>query len=1058
MAFGLEEGNNGFSTGGHDRRGFASRSLSHKGRTREFFSMNTQARRSKRSVLERGWAIYDKLKARGPKKLGRDAIVIFILLGVLYGGYLWFTLPDISDPKNLTAAQSSVILDKNGVELYRLYNAEDRVFVAGELIPKTMKDAIVAIEDRRFYDRGCIDYRAFARALFTLGQGGGASTLTRQLARNALDLKQEHVINRKIKEVILGCQLENRYSKEELLNLYLNWIPFGKNAYGIALAAKTYFNTDAKDLTLAEAAVLAALPQAPTYYSPYGKHVRTTVTPAAYQKILSGKITSASQLNDKDFLIGLLGNIVGTGSTTIYVGGRADQVLRTMQDLGKITEEERVSALSTLQTMKFEKAREDIRAAHFVLWVKSQVQTILGTSESIMDQGGLNIETTLDWNMQQAAEKAIKNKAEDIARLYSAQNIALVSVETGTNNILAYVGNTDYNDEKDGGKIDMAQSPRQPGSSFKPFVYGAAFEKGMSPATVLYDVPTKIGDDTPQNFDGTFWGMMTARRALAGSRNIPAAKAFFLGGGETGVLDFASRLGVTGPRDQKKLLSGSGKTFEYGWPLALGAGETPLTQMVTGYATYANKGIEKPLVSIVRIKDKRGNILYDASVQPAGVQVIDERVAALVTSVLSDVSARPNEFWQQVLTVPGFQAAAKTGTSNKCIDRAESGTCKDRRPLDLWTMGYTPNLITGIWIGNANSSPLSEKAEALNLAAPIWKDYMVRAHKLLKTPKANFDLPQGIVQPQVSMLSGELPTECTPIANRQSDLFLQEHGPTLQDPACVQLNVDRVTGLLASDECPAEAAEMRSFLSPKSVLAERFPEWDKGVQDWVKEQMKGYDPLTNTLGSGSKLPLPLAPTEKCTLSLTPGRMNKPTVSITFPTQGGGLPYPAFRPKFTVSSGSPLRQVEVFVDGKSVGVTVASPFDATVRVPRSVSKDGMHILKITITDQYFNIASDEVSFAFGADVSGPMVQLLQPQNGASVKSGDSIGMRADASDPAGIKYVEFFLDGKLLTTKPNEPYTLSYQVNLPAGTYTLKAVATDFSGNKAEDSVEVTVMP
>ncbi len=1009
------------------------------------FQKSPRSGQRKRGFLDRLAEVVAWARLRGLKHTAREGVLLGCGLMLLYLLFLWVTLPDIKDPRNLTAAQSSVILDRSGTELYRLYNEEDRTFVPEEQIPQYLKDAVVAIEDARFYDRGCIDVRAVARAVLTLGHGGGASTLTRQLARNAMDLKQENIVSRKIKELILGCQLEHHYSKKDLLSLYLNWIPFGKNAYGIGLASKTYFNKDVKDLSLPEAAVLAALPQAPTYFSPYGRHVRTSVTADAHRRILAGKITRASELRDNDVMIGLLGSRVGTGATSFYVGGRTDQVLRNMQDLGTITDAERLTAQQKLETISFKRTREDIRAPHFVLWVKKQVEDLLagGAVEGMLDQGGLTIETTLDWPMQQAAENAIGKESDAIAKVYGAHNIALVSVETGTNEIRAYVGNTDYNDETRDGKVDMARSARQPGSSFKPIVYGAAFEKGYGPATVLYDTETKIGTDKPQDFDGTFWGLVTIRRALAGSRNIPAAKAFFLAGGEESVLEFASRLGATAPSEQKKKLSGSGAGFAYGWPLALGAGETPLLQMVQAYSTYAASGIFKPITSIHRITDRRGNILYDASAQPQGTEVIDPRIASMITSVLSDINARPNEYWQQILTVPGFAAAAKTGTSNKCLDRAEKGDCKNRKPSDLWTMGYTPNLVTGVWVGNANSSALSEKAEALTIASPIWKDYMVRAHKLLKNPKTSFDIPAGIVQPQISLLSGQLPTECTPVEMRRSDVFLQENAPSLPDPACVRLQVDRVTNLLASDECPAEASEERSFFSPDGVSAEHNP------HPWQSELPK--------FGTGSTLSL--IPTEKCTLASTPGRLKKPTLAILFPVSGSIAPYPAFQPRLETHVGSHIKQIEALIDGKAAGLATDSPFDLRIRVPRSVSRDGHHSLSVTLTDEYFNTVTQTLEFRFGTDSLGPTVRLLSPVNGASISTKDPLTIRASAEDSeGGVKYVEFFLNDQLLTSKPQPPYELTYPDKLQPGSYRLRAIATDFAGNKSSDEVTITVTP
>ncbi len=977
--------------------------------------------------------------------------------GALYFLFLWWTLPDISDPRSLIASQSSVIVDRNQTELYRLFDEENRTFIPGEQIPQHMKNAIVAIEDERFYERGCLDMRAIARVFYRFGQAGGASTLTRQLARNALDLKGENLLSRKLKELVLGCQLESRYDKDELVNLYLNWIPFGQNAYGIELASRTYFNAAAQDLSLAQSAILAALPQRPTYFSPYGKHVRTTVTDEVLRQIASGRITKASQIDDEDVSIGLLGTFVGTGSLTVYVGGRTDQVLRNMQDSEFITEAERLSALEELHTITFSPSRESIRAPHFVLWVKAQVEELLasGAEEGILSQGGLIIETTLDWRMQQAAEQVVLNRREDISRLYEGHNIALVAAEAGTNHILAYVGNADYNDDEHDGKVDMARAPRQPGSSFKPLVYAAAFERGYGPGTVLFDVPTKIGEETPQNFDGGFWGLTTVRRALGASRNIPAIKAYFLGGEDQGVLDIATRLGAPSPARQKQAFLESNPDFSYGWPLALGAGETPLLEMTQAYATFANGGILKPLVSIRRIKDRRGNILYESDENAEGTQAVDPRIAYQITSILSDVSARPNEFWQATLSVPGMATAAKTGTSNKCLKRDDRGNCTERKPDNLWTMGYTPNIVAGVWIGNADAAPLSVKAESLSQAAPLWKDFMVRAHKLLESPVASFAQPSGLVQPQISLLSGQLPTECTPISHRAGDLFLQERAPTQPDPACVRVSVDRVTGLLASPECPAEAAEERSYFSPREVMADRFPAWQQAVLAWAGGVMESYDALTGSF-SGAGLPLPLIPVETCSLALTPGRSVQPRLTLLSPAQGGSATYPSFRPQYESVVGSSIREISATIDGKPAGSVTTEPFELQIRVPRSISEGGTHTLVLTLTDEYFNTAREEVTFRFEEDETDPTIRFITPRGPLTARSGTTISLAAKAEDDGGIKYVEFFLDRRLLTTRPKSPFALEWEQTAAPGTYELRAVATDLAGNTSEDSVELTI--
>ncbi len=993
----------------------------------------------------------------GPKKTIIRAVGAAVMLGVAYVGILWLTLPDISNPKTLLASQSSVITDRNGVELYRLYDEENRTFIDSKLIPDSLKHAIVSIEDERFYDRGCIDFQALARVFISFGQSGGASTLTRQLARNALDLKQENIVSRKVKEMILGCQLENHYSKDDLLSLYLNWIPFGQNAYGVEQASHTYFSVSAKDLTLAQSAVLAALPQRPSYFTPYGKHVRTTVTDAVKTKILSGKITKASQISDDDITIGLLGNHIGSGSTMVYVGGRTDQVLKNMQDFGYITEEQRTKALADYDLMKFSPLRESIRAPHFVLWIRKQVEAMYPGTSSLLEQGGLTIETTLDWNLQKAAEDTVKFYKDDFAKRFNARNIALVSLDAKSGEILSYVGNSDYDDTAQDTKIDMARVPRQPGSSFKPIVYAAAFEQGYGPATVLADVPTSFGGDDPQNFDGDFWGLLSARKAIGGSRNIPAAKAFFLAGGEEKVLSMATRLGAVTPAQTWEQQRAKNPDFSYGWPLAIGSAETPLLEMTNAYATLANAGVYMPTVSLKKITDRNGAILFEAKPAVPGSPTVDPRIAYEVTSMISDTSARPNEYWQNVLNVPGYQTAAKTGTSNKCLERQSNGNCTKRRPEGLWTLGYTPGLVTGVWIGNASSEALAEKAESLSAASPLWKEYMTRAHKFLKNVPTSFTQPSGMVELQVSTLSGLLPAPCTPIADRTTEIFLEENIPKEQDSACAMLKIDKVTGLLASPACPVDAQEESAFFVPKSVAADRWPGWQQGLVDWATKQMAGWtaDPASH---SGSLLPLPLAPTQACDPSLTPGRLQKPTITITTPARNGMATYPAFRPQFQKNTGSDIHDITWTIDGKTVAVWGSGgTIDQSILVPRSVSKDGNHTLGVTLTDKYFNKATDSVPFHFGQDTVGPTVNWSKPNTVSDAKTGTTIQLAAKAEDAdSGIKYVQFYLDDTLLSTKPQAPYELSYPIKEPAGTYTLKVKAIDFAGNSSVAEVVLNV--
>lgn len=895
------------------------------------------------------------------KVFGAFAGIGFLILIVL-----WFTLPNIDDPQTMFPAQSTVILDRNGIELYRLFSEQDRTYVRSADISPFVKSATIAIEDERFLSRSaCFDIIGYARAglsqLFpSLFVRSGGSTLTQQFAGNAL-VGRERSITRKIRELMLACELERKYNKDELLELYLNWIPYGHNAYGIEQASKNYFAVSSKDLTLAQSAILASLPQRPSYFNPYGSHLYTTVSDQVTLDILRGNITSATEIPDAAVRIGLIGAHVGSGATTVYIGGRTDQVIRNMLNQGQITAEDQTKALEELQKIVFSPGRQNIRAPHFVLQVQQEVQELLGIDEAILEQGGFRITTTLDWNLQQAADKSVTNHKDDIQKRFGAANIALVSLAPKTREILAYVGNADFNDNESQGKIDMAKSPRQPGSSFKPFTYLAAFEAGYGPGSVIYDVPTKFGTDQPANYDGTFWGLTSMRSALGGSRNIPAIKAFFLGGGEDALLSLAIRMGIPSPSEQKREIRQTQPDFDYGWPLAIGAAEVPLLEMVQGYATIADGGNFLPVKSILKIADKDGNIRYLPKEEVAH-QVIDERYTAQMASVLSDVSARPNDYWKSILSIPGYEAAAKTGTSNKCLERDTKNNCTLRRPESTWTIGFTPNLITGVWAGNATSQSLFDKADGLTTAAPVWHDYMVDAHKKLENKQAAFSLPSRLSRPQISRLSGKLASACTPVNLRGTDLFLDENVPSEEDPACVILRVDKVTNLLSSASCPADAVEERAFFLPKSELPGRWPLWEQGVQEWVTKQMEIWN--SNDAHSGSLLPLPVAPTTECDPSLTPGRDIKPEITILTPSPGESVSYPAFQTQLELSRGSAFSEVKFNIDGKATMTFTEAPWaDRTVRVPRTIDREGTHTLTVTVTDKYFNTASDSVQFRF-----------------------------------------------------------------------------------------------
>lgn len=949
----------------------------------------------------------------------------------LYLFFIVFTIPNVDDIGALFAAESTVITDRNGVELYRIHGDEDRTFVPLESIAPPLRQATIAIEDERFYGRGCFDPRAFLRAAAGNVFGGfgsqGGSTITQQFAKNALIGTRQKRITRKLKEYILSCKLEHRYSKDQILEMYLNRIPYGHNVHGAEQAARTYFAKSASGLTLAEAAILAALPQLPSYYNPYGQHARSMLSEAGQERLRQGAIHDASDLRDRDFWIGLIGETIdpstgiplrsGTGGSLdgIYIGGRTDQVLKNMEAQGFIGEEQRLQALTELQTLTFQRARENIRAPHFVLAVREEVEQMFHDKfqEGFLEEGGLHIVTTLDWTLQNEAEKIVQEVGQMNENLYGAHNAALLAANVDTGEVIAYVGNRDYWDTASDGNVDIVRSPRQPGSSFKPFVYATAFLHGVSPATVLYDVPINIYKDEPDNFDLTFWGPLTIRRAIGASRNIPAAQAFFLAGGEEAILSLTEQMGLSSLRKRKEELAKlSGKPYEYGWPLALGAAEVPLREMVRGYLTFAREGKAIDFTTILRIEDRNGNILYQAPTSAPfngatagrplqGKDVLDPRVAYFITSMLSDISVRPSEYWRTQLSVPGYQTAAKTGTSNKCLKRAPvasdetEGKCLELRADNNWTLGYTPEIVAGVWVGNASGGVMQPKASGLDTASHIWRPFMIAAHKTLVSPRTTFAVPDGIESTEISELSGKLAAPCTPVAYRRAELFLQGQTPKEFDDACTELEVDALTGLLPSDECPRDALEKRSFFRPQSVFKESRPEFEEAVERWARELAAGTGSIFRTpsgalRGTGAflPLPLPLVPTEKCRLALTPGRLTQPTLRIIFPDAAASASYPIFAPKISYTVGDTVREVRYELDGKLIArVESGSDLSPNVRLTRRFDPSGTHTLKVTLTDSYLHTVEDSVRFTFEGGEEGTPVRRQGRETGASISSPD-----------------------------------------------------------------------
>jgi len=548
------------------------------------------------------------------------ALLIFLIIGFVSVAWISRGLPDPNKLIDRQIAQSTKIYDRTGeTVLYDIYGAEQRTIVSLDEIPEYAKWATIAIEDKDFYKHKGISIWGILRGVVWQKLKGqraqGGSTLTQQFIKNAI-LTSDRKISRKIKEWILAQKLEKKYSKEEILQMYFNEIPYGSTAYGIEAASQRYFGKSVKNINIAEAAVLAALPQAPSRYSPYG--------------------------SNKDILI-----------------QRQHYIIDLMYKQGYIPEHKAEAA--KLYKLEFKKQSTNIIAPHFVMYVKEILSEKYG--EKMIEQEGLKIYTTLDLYKQEIAERVIEGGAEKNEKNYEATNAALIAIDPKTGQILTMVGSRDYFNEDIDGQVNIVTSQRQPGSSMKPIVYASAFEKGYTPDTILYDVVTNFSHDPaepyePHNYDSQEHGPVTIKKALAGSLNIPAVKAIYLAGIEN-VLDLAENFGYTTFTDRER----------FGLSLVLGGGEVKLLEHTNAYSVFARDGDIHPITAILKIEDKNGKIIEEFDNEKKGKKILDSNIARMINNILSDNNARAYAFGEQNwLTLGGRPVGAKTGTTNDYRD------------------------------------------------------------------------------------------------------------------------------------------------------------------------------------------------------------------------------------------------------------------------------------------------------------------------------------------------------------------------------------------------------
>jgi len=898
------------------------------------------------------------------------SLAIFGVLFVLVFSFIFvaWVSRDIPSPDQLISrevAQSTKIYDRTGENiLYEIHGEEKRTLMSLEDIPDHVKQAAIAIEDKNFYKHGGVSYWAMFRTLITnilYNRRAGGSTLTQQFIKNSV-LTNEKRVSRKVKEIVLAQRLEKRFSKDQILQMYLNEIPYGSNAYGVEAASRKYFGKSVVDISIAEGAILAALPQAPSRYSPYGPN--------------------------KDFLL-----------------GRKDYVIDLMVEQGYITEEE--GNIAKEEVIEFSGKETNITAPHFVMYIRSILSEKYG--EKMIEQEGLKIYTTLDLYKQEIAEEVVKEKTENYQENFNAGNASLVSIDPKTGQILAMVGSKDYFDDEIDGQVNVSIRPRQPGSSVKPLVYAALFEKGYTPDTILYDVVTNFSNNPdepyePHNYTGEELGPVSIRKALAGSLNIPAVKAIYLADIDN-VIDIAENIGYTTlyPRNR------------FGLSFVLGGAEVKLLEHVNAYSAFARDGEISPIVSILKVEDKDGKVIEEY--KESSERVLDSQVVRMLNSVMIDNSARAYAFGESnYLNLGERPVGAKTGTTNDYHD--------------AWTIGYTPSLVTGVWVGNSDNEKMYEKASGSVVAAPIWHEYMKRV--LGDTPIEVFKEPEEYKTGK-DIIDGEVPLD--------------------------KVKIDISSGLLATDSTPPELIEERIAPSHHSILYyvdtedplgkrpnspennSQFELWEEAISIWRGEN------------ATSSLELPED------YDRFHNEENKPSLKILSPNQNEAITKNKMTVKIKADAPRGIGRTEYYINNNLWDIKWGEPGSFSKEI--NSLNNGFHSLLVRVCDDIDNCSDEKINFNLlikdnPIDNNKNSIQMTSPTTGLALNSIDfplSVSMLIGKPERTNKVDLVIEKDGKVEVVRRIKPQTDSVNIDWgsapESGGYLFYAKLYDWNGNILE---------
>jgi len=840
--------------------------------------------------------------------LSKFSGILISIIVVIFAVFIYYS-KDLPDPNRLSTKGNEAgtkLLDRNGNSIFELYGDKNRVLIKLEDVPENIINATMSTEDSEFYIHSGFSIRGMARAIKNTATGEGlqgGSTLTQQVVKNSL-LTQDRTLDRKIKELILSLQIESKYSKSDILQMYFNETPYGGQNYGIYSASKAYFAKEPKELTLSESAYLAGLPQRPSYYSPYS----------------SNKEAGVERRNMVLYLMRTNGWVDINGVRNY------------------ISEEDYQKALN--EKLNFKPSAAIFKAPHFVFYVKDKLIEQYG--EDVVENGGLQVRTTLDLGIQENAEKIMAQVLER-EKVYGVGNAAEVILDTKTGQVLSMIGSKNYfgNAEPAGCEtattgekgctfdpyFNVALANRQPGSAIKPITFAGLIENGFSPAFTFLDVPTTftgegVGDNkayTPVNYDGTYKGPVSLRKSLGNSLNIPAVKALSILGLDK-FLDLAKKMGINTFQDKAR----------FGLSLTLGGGETKLIELTSSYTVLGNKGVYNEPVYILEIKDSKGNIIYSAPEQ-RGQRALSEETAFIVSDILSDDGARSAVFgFGSPLKIPNHQVAVKTGTTNN--------------KRDNYAVGYSPSYTVGVWVGNSNNQPLNSAiASGVSGATPIWSETMKFLLKDKPTTGENVEkfIPTtNLIKIEIDERSGLLPFKDFP---QRSEWFVKGTEPQSPSEWYKTIEYCEVDGRIANEECKdAGATDTKTFIG----ITDYRPEWQNYTDAWLQENY----------GKDSTY-FPPTIVSKLSFNGDDAEDMDPFIRIVAPKENSNVPA-SFRISTEISSAEKIKKVRFYLDGSEVGSDTSSPFGFTFNL--NANQIGSHKFKAKATDDSGNEGEHEIT--------------------------------------------------------------------------------------------------